>query len=299
MKGSVTPAPFTRAFRPTRRRRSPSDMSDPAYKKTVGEAFDEASAGYDGPALRFFDNAARELVRCIQLKGSEHVLDAASGTGKVAIEAARRLKIGRVSAIDLSERMLEVARKKTAQAGLSNVTFERADVDRAVFEPGTFDGLFSSFGVHFWPDMASSMDRLLKGVKPGGFVAITSFAKGAFEPQSGATLRRFTKYGIKLPATYTWEKLDHESKCAALLEGVGLGEVRHKRAQMGHRLNGFADWWDLVRYTGFRAFLNKMTPEQIESFRGENEEELRSLLQPDGSMALSVEVIFSIGKKLR
>ncbi len=267
-------------------------MNDQDYKKTVGAAFDEASVGYDSPALRFFDNTAKELVKSAGLKGREQVLDAATGTGKVALEAARRLKLGYVSGIDLSEGMLAQARRKAAAEGLANVSFEKTDVDRAVFDAGKFDGLFCSFGVHFWADMEQSLSRLLKPLKPGAFVAITSFAKGSFEPQSGLTLKRFTQYGIKLPATYTWEKLDNEAKALALFDRLGLTEIRQYRAQMGYSLKNTSEWWDLVRFTGFRAFLDKMTPEQIVSFREENEREVSATAGKDG-IPLRVEVIFT------
>ena len=271
-------------------------MTDADYKKTISAAFDEASVGYDSPALRFFDNAARELVRSVRLKGTEHVLDAACGTGKVTLEAARCLKLGRVSGIDLSEGMLVQARRKASQENLSNASFECVDIDRTAFEENTFDGLFCSFGVHFWSDMERSLARLLRPLKSGAFVAITSFAKGSFEPQSVLTLSRFTRYGIKLPATYTWEKLDSEEKNRALFGRLGLIDIRVKRGQMGHTLSNAESWWDLVRYTGFRAFLNKMTPEQITSFRKENEEEVMATAKSDG-IPLNVDVFFTTARK--
>lgn len=266
------------------------------YKKFVQTAFDEAAEGYDNPALRFFDNTARELVKSVPLKGREQVLDVATGTGKVALEAARRLKLGLVTGIDLSEGMLSQARRKAATEGLTNVIFSQEDVDRTAFRPDQFDGLFCSFGVHFWENMEASLARLIKFLKSGAFVAITSFAKGSFEPQSGLTLKRFTDYGIKLPATYTWEKLDTEAKCRDLFTKLDLKQIRIKRAQTGHTLTNVAEWWDLVRYTGFRAFLNKMTPEQIAKFRSENEAEIAQMAGPDG-IRINVDTFFVVAQK--
>ena len=267
-------------------------MSDKEYKKTVETAFDAASAGYDSPAMRFFDNSAKELVRQAPLKGTEHVLDVATGTGKVAIEAARRLRMGRVTAIDLSQGMLAQARRKASEQNLPNIFFEQADVDRTAFGDGAFDGLFCSFGVHFWADMERSLSRLIKQLKNGAFVAITSFAKGSFEPQSELTLKRFTRYGIKLPTTYTWEKLDSEEKNRALFQKLGLEDIRVRRLQMGYLLDDPDQWWDLVRFTGFRAFLNKMTPEQIDRFRAENMAETIKTSE-NGKIRLNVDVFFT------
>ncbi len=266
------------------------------YKQTVRDAFDEASAGYDGRALQFFDNTAKYLTELVSLKGHEHVLDICTGTGKVAIEAAQKLKAGSVTGVDISEGMLSRASGKAQKMGLQNIHFKRSDIDHVTFEDKLYDGLFCSFGVHFWENMERSLSHLLKPLKEGAFVAISSFAKGSFEPQSVATLQRFTRYGIKLPATYTWEKLDNESKNAALFRSLGLKDIRHVRAQMGHRLEDTADWWDLVCFTGFRAFLNKMTEEQVDSFKKENCAEIHEM-SGGKDISLNVDVIFTLARK--
>ncbi len=265
------------------------------YKKTVSAAFDEAAEGYDSAALRFFDNTADYITQLVELAGHEHVLDVCTGTGKVALRLAQKLKSGHVTAVDISEHMLAQARQKAAKIGLQNIHFEHSDIDHTGFSSAQFDGLFCSFGVHFWEHMDRSMAHLLKSLKSGAFVAITSFAKGSFEPQSVATLNRFMRYGIKLPATYTWEKLDNESKNAALFEKLGLKDIRHSRAQMGHSLSSAEDWWDLVRFTGFRAFLNKMSDEQIKSFKHENMSEV--LRMAGGKeISLNVDVLFTTAR---
>lgn len=265
------------------------------YKKTVSAAFDEAAEGYDSAALQFFDNTANHLAQLVCLNGHEHILDVCTGTGKVALRLAQKLKSGHVTAVDISERMLAQARQKADKIGLKNIRFEHSDIDHTNFSGGQFDGLFCSFGVHFWEHMERSMAHLLKSLKSGAFVAITSFAKGSFEPQSVATLNRFMRYGIKLPATYTWDKLDSESKNATLFDKLGLVDIKHERAQMGHALASADDWWDLVRFTGFRAFLNKMSDDQIKSFKHEN---MAEILQMAGGkeISLNVDVIFTTAR---
>lgn len=272
-------------------------MNEEDFKKVVRKSFDEASAGYDKPAMRFFDNSAEHLVKGLALKGDEHVLDASTGTGKVAIAAAGRLKNGRVTGFDLSDGMLTRAREKAREKNLNNILFHRADADETDFPPDYFDGLTCGFGVFFWTDMLTPLRRLIRFVKPGGFVAITSFSDGSFKPQSDLCLDRFKQYGIKMPESYSWQRLDHPDKHRELLIAAGLTRIESQTAPMGYYLPDAQQWWDLVTYTGFRGFLNQLSESQVRQYKAEHLEEIAKT-SGDQGIYLNVDVIFSTARKV-
>ena len=271
-------------------------MKEEEYKKVIQNAFDEASIGYDSPAMRFFDTSAERLVERLPLKGHEHILDVATGTGKIALTAAKRLSRGQVTGIDLSEGMLKRAREKAQRENLRNISFRCADIDIVDWPKDYFDGLCCGFGVHFWSDMEKSLSRLIRMIKPGGFVAMTSFAKGSFEPQSNLCLERFKRYGVKLPDSYTWERLDNIPKTKELLKKVGFRNIESHQTKMGYYLKSPEQWWDLVFYTGFRAFLNQLSEEQVTRYKHEHLKEIESTADKKG-IYLNVEVIFTIAYK--
>ena len=64
---------------------------DQDRKKAISAVFNKASAGYDGPELRFFFESANHLAELLVLRGDERVLDVATGTGHAALEIAKRL----------------------------------------------------------------------------------------------------------------------------------------------------------------------------------------------------------------
>jgi ubiquinone/menaquinone biosynthesis C-methylase UbiE len=270
-------------------------MPPPDQKQLTAQAFDSASAGYDRPALRFFDASAAALVERLRLRGAEHVLDAATGTGKVALEAAKRLPQGQVTGVDLSAGMLAQAAAKALAAHVRNVTFLQSDIDAVPFAPRTFDALTCGFGVHFWPNMETSLRRLITLVKPGGAVAFTSFLKGSFEPQAGLCLRRFGAHGVKLPDTYTIERLDHPDKNRALMTAVGLSDIDVSVVSAGHLMQSADEWWDLVTYTGYRGFLNQLPPEQVDPFRRAFLTDVEATRGPEG-IKLEVNVIVGVGR---
>lgn len=269
-------------------------MSGEEIKNVVRNAFDEVSDGYDCPALRFFDNSAVLLTKRLSLSGNERVLDVATGTGKIALALANRLNHGFVTGVDISSGMLSVAQRKASDAQVKNIAFVKSDIDALDFPPAHFDGVTCGFGVHFWPSMEQSLARLLGLVKANGFVAFTSFANGSFEPTASQCLQQFSRYGVQLPATYSIERLDHPDKNRRLFEAVGLKQVHSFQDQVGYYLPNAEAWWDLVRFTGYRAFLNQLNAAQIPQFKAEF---LRTISPADGNreIFLNVDVITTIG----
>ncbi len=267
-------------------------MTPEEYKSMVQKAFNEASAGYDNPAMRFFDLSATSLAQGLPLKGHEHILDAATGTGKIALLAAQRLPKGHVTAVDMSEGMLKMARGKTEREKITNISFELKDILQDEFPKEHFDGLTCGFGVHFWTDMERALRKLTTSLKPGGFAAFTSFTNEAFKPLSDLCLNRFEKFGVQLPKTYSWEKLDHPQKHADLCAKAGLKNPVSRIEQMGYFLKGPQEWWDVVYNTGFRGFLNQLSPEKALLYQKEHLKEVQSLATPEG-IYMSVNVIFT------
>ena len=78
------------------------------------------------------------------------VLDTGCGSGTTTIEIARRVDAeGRVLGIDISTPMLDVGRARLEALGIDSVTFDNNDIATYPFEEGTFDRVFSRFGVMF------------------------------------------------------------------------------------------------------------------------------------------------------
>jgi hypothetical protein len=144
--------------------------------------------------------------------------------------------------------------------------------------------------------MGKSLSRLIGMVKDNGFVGITSFAKGSFEPQADLCLKRFARFGVKLPDSYTWERLDHPEKIKILFKAVGLRKIVYSQAQVGYYLESAEDWWDLVRFTGFRAFLNQLTSKQAARHKEEFLQEISETGNGKG-IFLNVEVITAVAIK--
>ncbi len=99
---------------------------------------------------------------------SDRVLDIGCGAGQTTRDAARAAATGRAHGIDLSIAMLEIARRRGAEEGLPNATFEVADAQTHGFAEAGFDLCISRFGVMFFADPAAAFTNIAKAVRPGG-----------------------------------------------------------------------------------------------------------------------------------
>ena len=107
----------------------------------------------------------------------ESVLEIGCGTGAATIPFAETVgRNGRVVGVDLSEPMLEGARKRVAESGLGNITLLQADAQVHPFEPEQFDLITSRFGVMFFADPFAAFSNLLPSARPGGRLCFVCWA---------------------------------------------------------------------------------------------------------------------------
>ncbi len=86
------------------------------------------------------------MVAAARLTGDERVLDIATGPGYIAeaFAGAAREVVG----VDLTDAMLAIAKERTNQRGISNVSFRAADAQNLPFENGVFDVVVCRLALH-------------------------------------------------------------------------------------------------------------------------------------------------------
>ena len=110
--------------------------------------FSRAASTYDTVGPRFFTYFARRLVARVRPGPGAEVLDVATGTGAVLLEAAEHVgREGRVVGIDVTPAMLERAADEADRRALHRVELRLLDAERLDFEDGSFDYVFCAFAL--------------------------------------------------------------------------------------------------------------------------------------------------------
>lgn len=118
------------------------------------------------------DEMTERMLDDAGIKPGMCVLDIGCGPGSVSFMLARRVgNEGRVFAVDQSPKMLELARKKAGDAGISNVTFIEGGFDVAFPERGTLDAVVGRRVLMYQADATQAVTQLVDAIRPGGIIA--------------------------------------------------------------------------------------------------------------------------------
>lgn len=158
----------------------------------------------------------RRVVRILRRRAPERILDLATGTGDLAIDLARGISGAQVTAVDLSEGMLAVARRKVASRGLDGrIELRQGDAEHLALSDASVDAATVAFGVRNFGDLEAGLGELARTVRPGGVVVILEFSRprnpfvralygfysGQVLPRIGGAVSRDRKAYEYLPAS--------------------------------------------------------------------------------------------------
>jgi SAM-dependent methyltransferase len=141
-----------------------------------------------GPFETFTAAAAAKLVKFAQVAAGEEILDAACGTGVVAVTAARRG--AKASGLDLSPVLIERARQNAEIAGVP-VDIVEGDVEALPYPDASFDVVLSQFGHMFAPRPAVAVQEMLRVLKSGGRIAFSTWPPELFTARQFPLFARY------------------------------------------------------------------------------------------------------------
>jgi len=152
------------------------------YRQTqVRSLFDSIAYKYDflNHALSFGIDILwrKRLVRLLQQAHPKRILDVGVGTADLSIETAK-LNPVQIIGIDISARMLEIARDKIQKKHLTKVVaLESGEAEHLRFETGTFDVVMTAFGVRNFENLELSLHEFHRVLCSGGTAVILEFSK--------------------------------------------------------------------------------------------------------------------------
>jgi ubiquinone/menaquinone biosynthesis C-methylase UbiE len=130
---------------------------------------------YDEHARRFMGSVYRRFAAKasgINIPGKQ-VLDLGTGTGRLAIELVKAHPDWHITASDISEETLKIARTNTAQAALTGkIDFCHAPAESLPFTDGCYALVVSNSSLHLWSDPIKVFKEIARVTSPGGYCLI-------------------------------------------------------------------------------------------------------------------------------
>jgi ubiquinone/menaquinone biosynthesis C-methylase UbiE len=253
------------------------------YKQQIADLYSGRSAGYDNGT--WHPRIAHHLVEYADIQLGQKILDLATGTGMVAIEAAEIVGTeGQVIGIDISTGMIERARQKIAALGLSNIEFQVADAEALNFPANSFDRIFCSSAFIWMSDLLGALQHWHRLLKPGGVIGFHAFADTAF---IGGVISQqvLEKYGVSLLLSKPTGTVE---KCHDLLQQAGFDKIDIKTETDGNYigLDQAKNMWSGNSSSPMPGQhpnpVLKLTTEQLAQARVEFDEKLLSLQTEQG-----------------
>jgi SAM-dependent methyltransferase len=176
------------------------------------------------------------LVKGLEPQPGERWLDVATGTGAVALLAARAG--ADVTGLDLSPALIETAKEKAANQGVS-IRFEAGDAEALPYADESFDVVSSAIGTQFAPDHAAVARELARVCRPGGRLGLACWTPASGVADMFAVMKPF----MPPPApgqgnTFDWGRPDYVHE--------RLGDVfdleLETRDTVFHAASGEATW---------------------------------------------------------
>ena len=223
-------------------------LDDSASNKTlrVENMFDRIAPRYD-----FFNRLfslridllwRKSLVNWMQSDNPKQILDVATGTGELAIALWKKFRV-KITAVDLSQEMLNLADKKIKELG-ADITIQKANAENLPFESNKFDAVSVGFGVRNFENLEKGLSELRRVVKENGNVHILEFSKmeGVLSPLYNFYFRKVLPFlakmisGEKEAYTYLPDSVQNfpcGERMKNILLDLGFSKVEYKKLSLG------------------------------------------------------------------
>ncbi len=247
-----------------------------SYKQQLLADFNSRT-NYDNG--RFYKAIANRLVEFANLQNGQKILDIATGTGIVALDAAQKVgSQGKVIGVDMSAGMLNNAKQKLAETNLQNVEFIEADAEKLDFSDNSFDAVLCSLAVCYLTDIPAALRNWHRLIKKDGFIAFNVWQENAF-PSSVLFREVAQKYGINVPNPNA--AMGTMEKCNQLLHETGFQNIQVETQQFGWYFqvnNSVAEdiWWmNAKNVFGYQVF--QLSADKLEECKQEYIKEIQNL----------------------
>jgi ubiquinone/menaquinone biosynthesis C-methylase UbiE len=236
---------------------------------------------------------AQALADACQVEPGTSVLDVAAGNGNFALSAARGGAV--VTATDLTPRMVELGRARTADVG--TIEWSEADAEQLPFAEGSYDVVASVFGAQFAPRPELVASEMFRVAKPEGLVAMANYSPGGYLGCLSDLMASFSAHPtFELPSPFAWGDEDEvRRRFAALASSI---DVAHRTLHFeSDSVASFIEFWEKTN-APLAALKSMLPPEAYQRVLTQMAQIVEELNESaDGRVRLSSPYILVLARK--
>lgn len=228
---------------------TPYQKEGAGKKEQVEQMFDNIAHRYD--FLNHLLSAGidklwrKKAIRIIKAYQPKIMMDMATGTGDFALDASEMLALDKLVALDLSEEMLAIGRKKIQKQAHKVIEYVKGDSENLDYPDNTFDAMTAGFGVRNFENLEKGLNEMFRVLKPNAPLVIlevsqpdNAFFKAAFSIYFKGILPLVGRLFSKDHRAYTYlpESVEAFPKGVAfenILKKVGFKNAKYQALTLG------------------------------------------------------------------
>ena len=153
-------------------------MDERLQRRVQRYGWDKSAAQYENYWQQQLEPAQERLRELAGCQPGERVLDVACGTGLVTFPIAKDVgPNGVILGVDISERMIEIARQGAEERGFLSARFERMDAEELHVDDASFDVALCSLGLMYVPNARHALEEMHRALALGARAVVSVWGK--------------------------------------------------------------------------------------------------------------------------
>lgn len=190
-----------------------------------------------------------ELLRRVRPRKGERFLDLACGPGEPALTIAERVgTTGHVLGVDLSEKMIHLARRQARERGIGSVEFRVMDCEKLELPDASFDAVVSAYGFQIFTDPEKAAREARRVITPGGRFACCIWSTADRVPYIHAIIGPMLEHAEPdengyLPTPY---EIGGKGEMVRFLKKSGFRRATESRTSRNFRFRDAEEYLDVI-----------------------------------------------------
>ena len=235
----------------TAQHNAPAEAEAQAQIREIWETMAPGWEARRGYLAEFSRDITAWLVDKLDPHDGQTILELAAGPGDTGFAAARKIgDSGRLISTDLAPAMVEVARRRAVEVGVTNAEFRVLDAERNDLPTDSVDGVICRWGYSLMLDPLTALNETRRVLREGGKHTLTVMAAPQENPWGFLMMRSVVGLGLIPPPDPKhpgglFSLADHDD-LDALLTKAGFTDVEIEDAPFRLRFDDFEDYWNFI-----------------------------------------------------